>query len=146
MVEKTVSSIKNRILSRFAEDWSRESTQFVTCEKILDYLLSRPVDQLSHLTYGSLQVAIGGSDEDIVRAVQYLCISKVGVLTAHYELSDNDEDIYYPLSDEDIREAGIHGTLVHPETGELVPDYADKVLMYFNPGCVVEEALRLADS
>lgn len=99
------------------------------CEKILNYLQSRPVHQLTHLTYGNIQVAINEYSEDVLKAVQYLC--NIKVLSVHYEFCDNDNDEYFPLSLDDVNDAQNLGTLVHPETGELIQDYKDKVLKYF---------------
>lgn len=133
--------LKNQIISHFAEDWGDSSPQFIMCEKIFDYLLSQPVDQLTHLTYGSIQVAIGEyqSDVEIVRVIQYLCGDRTPVLSLHFKLSDNDDDdICYPLDYDDIRDARIHGTLVHPETSELIENYESKVLMYFTPSPLIE--------
>ncbi|MDD2815219.1 MAG: hypothetical protein PHP00_05705 [Thiotrichaceae bacterium] len=134
--------LKNQIISHFAEDWGDSSPQFAICEKIFDYLLSRPLNQLKHLTPGSIQVAIGEyrSDVDFLRAIQYLCGAQQ-VLSAHYEFFDGDDD-YYPLSYADVDDALTHGTLVHPETGELIQDYKNRVLMYFKPGSTVEKVIN----
>jgi uncharacterized beta-barrel protein YwiB (DUF1934 family) len=131
--------LKNQIYLRFAEDWEKSTSQFGVCVKIFDYLLSRPFEQLRHLTVGSLQVAIGEyhSDIDILRIIQYLCGDRTGVLSLHFEfLDENDE--YYTLNNEDVKNAKIIGKLVHPRTGEYVENFEDKVLMYFTPTSLIK--------
>ncbi|SJM91467.1 conserved hypothetical protein [Crenothrix polyspora] len=135
--------LKNQVISHFAEDWGVSSPQFSVCEKIFNYLLSRPKNQLKHLTHGSLKVAIGEyrSDVDVLKAIQYLCGDRVPVLSLHFELVD-DQDNYLPLKDADIRDAKKTGKLVHPETGEYVENFEDKVLMYFTPSSLVQEVIN----
>ena len=135
--------LKNQVISHFAEDWGASSPQFSVCEKIFNYLLSRPISQLKHLTHGSLKVAIGEycSDVDVVKAIQYLCGDRAPVLSLHFELVD-DEDNYLPLEDDDIRDAKRTGKLVHPETGEYIENFEDKVLMYFTPSSLVQEVIN----
>lgn len=131
--------IKNQVISYFAEDWGASSPQFSVCEKIFNYLLSRPLNQLKHLTHGSLKIAIGEyrSDIDFLKAIQYLCGDRVHVLSIHFELMENND--YFQLDYDDIRDAQDTGRLVHPETGEYVDNFEEKVLMYFTPGSKIYE-------
>lgn len=133
--------IKNQIISYFAEDWGALSPQFSVCEKIFNYLLSRPLNQLKHLTYGSLKIAIGEyrSDVDFLKVIQYLCGDRVHVLSIHFELMENND--YFQLDYDDIRDAKNTGRLVHPETGEYIDNFEEKVLMYFTPGSKVHEVM-----
>jgi hypothetical protein len=135
--------LKNQVILQFAEDWGDLSPQFSVCEKIFNYLLSRPVNQLKHLTHGSLKVAIGEyrSDVDVLRAIQYLCGDRTHVLSLHFEFLD-DENNYFELGYDDIREAKITGKLVHPETGEYIENFEDKVLMYFTPSSLIQEVIN----
>jgi len=125
--------LKDQLYSRFSEDWGDSSSQFDICVKIFDYLLSRPIDQLRHLTTGSLKVAIGEnrSDIDLIKVIQYLCGDRTGVLSLHFEFVD--EENYYPLDNDDIKYAQNTGKLSHPRTGEYVENFEEKVLMYFTP-------------
>lgn len=131
--------LKNKIYSRFADDWEASSSQFDICVKIFDYLLSRPIEQLRHLTPGSLKVAIkeNRSDTDLIKIIQYLSGDRMGVLSTHFEFVDEFEN-FYPLEYEDIKYAQNTGKLVHPKTGESVENYEDKVLMYFTPTALIK--------
>jgi|688.fasta_scaffold298379_3 hypothetical protein len=133
--------IKDKIISYFEEDWGISSPQFSVCENIFNYLLSRPLSQLKHLTHGSLKIAIGEhlSDADFIKAIQYLCGDRVHVLSIHFELMENND--YFQLDYDDIRDAQNTGRLAHPETGEYIENFEDRVLMYFTPGSKVYEAM-----
>jgi len=135
--------LKNQIISCFAEDWGRPSLQFQTCEKIFDYLLSRPINQLTHLTYNVFRKAIGDeySIIELLKATQYLCGDRVPILSLHFEIADED-DSYLDINDDDMRYAKETGKLVHPRTGEYIEDYEDKVLIYFKPSCLVNEVKK----
>lgn len=132
--------LKEQIITRFAEDWGKKSPQYDVCVKIFDYLLSRPTNQLKHLTYGSLKNAIGDnpSDTDILTAAQYLCGDRTPVLSLHFEFSDKEDEFIY-LEYDEVRWAKSTGKLVHPVTGEDIDNYEDKVFMFFTPSPLISE-------
>ncbi|MEY3879905.1 MAG: hypothetical protein RIQ94_700 [Pseudomonadota bacterium] len=135
--------LKNQVISQFAEDWGLSSPEFSVCEKIFNYLLSRPANQLKHLTHGSLKIAIKDyrSDIDILKAIQYLCGDGVHLLSLHFEILD-DQNNYHELDYDVIKNANITRELVHPETGEYVENFEDKVLMYFKPSSLLQEVIN----
>ncbi len=132
--------LKNQIISYFAEDWGESSPQFEACTKIFDYLLSYPVDQLTHLTYSVLKKTIGDnySTAELLKATQYLCGDKVSLLSLYFEISDED-DYYVDINYDDIRYARKTGKLIHPRTGEIIEDYEAKVFIYFKPSSLINE-------
>jgi len=132
--------LKDQMYLRFEEDWGKPSLQFSVCMKIFDYLLSRPFNQLKHLTYGSLKVAIKEnlSDVDLLKAIQYLSGGRVPILSPHFEFIDEDDEPF-DLDNKDIRDAQEKGKLVHPGTGEYIENFEDKVVIYFTPSLFIQE-------
>lgn len=135
------TQLKYKIYSRFEEDWGKSSLQFSVCVKILEYLLSRPINQLKHLTYGSLKLAIGEnrSDIHILQAIQYLCGDRASILSLHFEFIDENEQSF-DLDDDEVKHAQKTGKLAHPKTGENIENFEDQVLMYFTPSSFIKEA------
>jgi len=141
MNQMNQQKLKDNIYLHFEKDWGKQSTQFSTCVEIFDYLSSRPVSQLKHLTLGSLKNAVKNhySDIDMLTAIQYLCGDAIPVLSLHFEFID-DNDQSFDLGNHEIIEAKKEGKLVHPGTGEYIENYEEKVLMYFTPGILVKKA------
>lgn len=140
MNQMNQQKLKNHIYLHFENDWGKQSTQFSTCVDIFDYLSSRPINQLKHLTLGSLKSAVKNnySDIDMLTAIQYLCGDAIPVLSLHFEFIDDNEQSF-DLDNLEIAEAKKEGKLVHPGTGEYIENFEDKVLMYFTPGKLVEK-------
>ena len=44
---------------------------------------------------------------------------------------------FFDISNSELKEARETGELVHPETGELIKDYEEKVYIYFQPSSIV---------
>ena len=116
-------------------------------EEILDYLMSRPIDQMKHLTFGSLKIAVEErfSDIDMLAVIQYLCGDAVPVLSLHFEFIDED-DHSYDLDNHDLSAAKKEGKLVHPGTGEYIENYENKVLMYFTPGDLIKQVQNIINA
>jgi hypothetical protein len=129
---------KQWIIKQIYEDWG-DNPQSEICIAVLNYLLRVPVHTLRHITYGSLRKVVGSqySDQDMLKAIQYLCGDHIGLLEAKFELIENDNDIF-ELSNDEVSLAEKTGELFHPETGELVSNFKEKVFMYFKPTSVVQ--------
>jgi hypothetical protein len=129
---------KQWIIEQIYEDWG-ESPQSEICIAVLNYLLSVPVHTLQHITYGSLRIVVGSqySNQDMLKAIQYLCGDCINLLEAKFELIENDNDIF-ELSNDEVSLAKETGKLFHPETGELVSNFKEKVFMYFKPTSIVQ--------
>jgi len=135
-------SSKSQLVEQIHEDWAEEP-QSKICLSILDLLLKLPTDKPSHLTYGRLRNTISQSyaDRELLLAVQYLTGDRTQLLELHYELIDED-DIPYPLDDDSVRLAQETGELFHPETGDIVNNYKDKVVLYFMPSNLVKNIIQ----
>lgn len=128
---------RQEILDRITEDWGQKP-QSTICARILDYLLRIETNLSLHITYGSLRKVISGNydNRELLTAVQYLCGERVHLLEAKFELIDDDE--YVDIPNSELNHARATGQLVHPETGELISNFEEKVYIYFQPSSLVE--------
>jgi hypothetical protein len=125
------------IREQIYKDWG-ESPQSKICIAVLDYLLMVPT--LQHITYGSLRIVVGSgySNQDMLKAIQYLCGDYVSLLEANFELIENNNDVF-ELSNNEVSLAEATGKLFHPETGELVSNFKEKVFIYFKPTSIIQQ-------
>ncbi len=102
-----------------------------TIDKWLDVFKSYQI------TYASLRKITGDkyANEDLMMAIQYLCGDRVQLLDVKFKLIENDN--FFDISNSELKEARETGELVHPETGELIKDYEEKVYIYFQPSSIV---------
>jgi hypothetical protein len=124
---------KELLVRQIREDWG-DKPQSEICIEILTYLELEKPQNLYHITHGNLRQIVDSRYEDIQiwKAVQYLCGDRTHVLEMKFELIDEDENIV-ELSSSDISNAEECGYLIHPETGEEVNNYKNKVYTYFEP-------------
>jgi len=120
------------MVSLIREDWGKEP-QSEICISILDYLSSRLANPPRHITNALLQQIAGSrySSAEILIAVQYVCGDRVHLLEPRFELIEDDQA--YDIAKSELRLAHKTGQLVHPETGELIDNFEDKVFIYFEP-------------
>ncbi|OBQ21530.1 hypothetical protein [Anabaena sp. AL93] len=135
-------SSQEHIKNQIYEDWG-DKPQSQICLELLDYLLRVAANRLVHITYGSLKQVINKNytDSDILQAIQYLSCDRTNLLETNFELIENDENIY-PLSKTEVSIAQNTGELIHPETGKLVPDFHEKVFMYFKPSSLIKNIIK----
>jgi hypothetical protein len=131
---------KQGILAQIHEDWGQKPQSRI-CAEILDYLLKIDANRLLHITYGSLRQVIGTTydDGELLTAVQYLCGERTHLLEARFELIDSDNCIDIPNSELNLARAT--GQLIHPENGELISNFEEKVYIYFQPSSIVKNIL-----
>ena len=112
------------------------------CLDIIDFLASKPVDQLRFLTFMTLSQAAGRKtiDLEVVAAINLLTGSRLTVLEPHAMLVDED-DTEHELTTEEFAEARRTGLLIHPETGDPVPDFESHVIPFFTPTKEVQREL-----
>jgi hypothetical protein len=127
-----------QIIEQIKEDWDSKP-QAKICMDILDYLLRVPIQNLLHISYGSLKTVISQRVEeaDLLMAIQYLSGERTPILEVKFEFIEDDE--IYCLPNSEIKLARETGQLVHPETGELIDDFEDKTYMYFEPSQLAKE-------
>jgi hypothetical protein len=128
---------KQGLLKRINEDWG-EKSQSRICIEILNYLLNANSSNTLYFTYGSLRAAIqiACEDSELLMAIQYLCGDGIHLLDAKFELIENDEHI--EISRNEIITARANGRLIHPDSGELIDHFEEKVYLYFQPSSLVK--------
>ena len=106
---------------------------------ILEYLLNTNESIYSYIRYGSFHKIIGNEYDDstILIAVQYLCGERTNLLNANFEIIDDDENCF-EITDDDLHLARETGQLFHPENGELIHNFEEKVYIYFQPTHLVK--------
>jgi hypothetical protein len=127
-----------QIIEQIKEDWDSKP-QAEICIDILNYLLRVPIQNLIHISYGSLKTVMGQKveDSDLLMAIQYLTGDRTPMLEVKFEFIEDDE--IYCLQNSEVKLAYETGQLVHPETGELIYDFEDKTCMYFEPSQLARE-------
>lgn len=78
------------------------------------------------------------SDREVFDCLWILSASPFHILTPRWELHD-DDGLTHPVDARSISEAQQHGSIAHPETGDLIEDYHDKIFLYFSPSEVEGE-------
>lgn len=135
---------KQTILNKIYDDWG-ENPQSEICASVLEYLLRTATQAVSHITYGSLKIVIDEhkkhTDVEILKAIQYLCGERTNLLEMNFEFMENEDNIF-PLSHSDMKDAQNEGGLVHPETGEIINDFEEKVLVYFKPSDIAKNIIQ----
>lgn len=132
---------KQKIVKQIKNDWSNK-IQSEICIAILNYLFHDKSKNITHITYTSLRKVTGDkyANEDLLMAIQYLCGDRIKLLDAKFELIENEQ--LFDISNIELKEARETGVLVHPETGELIKDYEDKVFIYFQPSSLSKNFQR----
>ena len=104
------------------------------CMALVDYIGSLPADQLKMLTFPTLSRAVGETriDDELMRALTILVSSRIAALDARALLVDDDQS-EHELDSEELAEARATGRLIHPETGEPVPEFESRVIPFFVP-------------
>jgi len=125
----SAAEIKAELYSRWQDD-----PIVPLCVRIVDFVSSLPQDQLQMLTFRRFLEALGKEriDDDVMRALTILVSSRVAALDARGLLVDDDQT-EHELSARELAEARASGQLVHPETGELVPEFESRVVPFFVP-------------
>ena len=55
------------------------------------------------------------------------------LLVRKWEYYDRESDETYSLTPEQVQEARDHDCFYHPESGEEIPNYSEKILLYYEP-------------
>ncbi len=96
---------------------------------------------LERLTFGQLYLLAKKSkaaDADIARALQYLTGSDLHLLDTEFEFIDENEETFY-FDSEEIGVASREGALFHPETGDSIENYKDRLFPTFVPSSLAKE-------
>ena len=137
--------MKPRALRETIEtDWAERADIRAACLAVTDYVHS--VHELSHLTFGKIrriankQAQVDLSERDLVSLTAYLCRDDLNILQVGFEFLDEDNDEIYPISKADISRAEQERSFPHPVTGNLIENFKDHVLIFFEPGEKIERS------
>ena len=122
-----------KIRAELRKDWQNDPI-VPLCIRILEFVCSVPEDQLGRLTFGSFLEPLHKDriDDELMRALTILVSSRVAALDARVLLLNNDQS-QHELSVEELAEARATGQLVHPQTGEMVPELEGRMIPFFVP-------------
>lgn len=128
---------KYEAIQRVQAVWDRSPAASL-CVAIVDQLAE---GVLQRLTFGQLYRLASKSEasqEDIARALQYLTGHDLHLLDTEFEFIDeNDETFYFGM--QDLNDAQHEGGLYHPESGELIDNYEERVFPTFVPSSLAKE-------
>jgi hypothetical protein len=135
-------SNKNDIIDIINFDWSG-SKEYPdvrnACMKIVEYLIKSDLSKINYLNYGDL-LEITQDQVNLLPAVQYLTGDRLKLLNIKFELiTDDDESI--DIAPSTINQAKAVGVLEHPETGEEICNFEEKVFIYFQPSSLAKQYL-----
>lgn len=103
------------------------------CVCILEFMDKLPDNQLEMLSLLMLSRAVGreSPDDRLVAAITHLVSSPLQALEAKGLFVDRDNEEFV-VSAQELFNARLHGEFVHPETGELVPNFAEHIFPFFH--------------
>lgn len=102
----------------------------VFCHKLVDLVLSSPVDRPAY-TYAALSEAVdGGAIEELQQALNYLKSSPINLFVQQYQYLDVD-GVPYDISKEELQAAFLDDALCHPENGFQDRGFKDRVYVLY---------------
>lgn len=125
----SVSQIKEDLNNRWRDDAVLE-----VCLRIVDYIAALPPPERRMLTFRAICRAARKKrvDDELLSALNVLVGSTVAALDARAMLVDEDQT-EYELDPQTFAKAQATGELIHPETGEPVPEFATRIVPFFVP-------------
>lgn len=130
---------RTEAIERVQAVWDK-SPAAALCVAIVDQLAE---GVLKRLTFGQLYGLATKSDaskEDIARALQYLTGHDLHLLDTEFEFIDENEETFY-FNLDDLNTARHDGDLFHPESGERIDNYEERVFPTFVPSSLAKEIL-----
>jgi len=122
---------RQSIIDRIQEDLVSNESMLSACLDIFAYLESQPKDNLRFITFAALSRAakLEGPTR-ILPVAQYLAGSRLHLLDTCYLLVDEDDE--FDINADEVSEAKKTGVLYHPDDGEPVEDFENKLVVYFS--------------
>lgn len=122
-------------LSTISEDVISSGEQ-LAYSRLVEYVYAHH-KKIKHLSYTKISQVMQVDRPDVLlRAAQYFSGERVKLLQMKFELIF--ENSICLLDNEAVYSAEETGKLIHPETGDPVPDYEQHVFPFFVPSCEVE--------
>ena len=128
---KDINSLREELLG----NWMTSSDDILNAySRILDHIFNEPCTNMAHMPFSSFRRIANNNrikNETLLNLLFHI-INRAELLDLKYEFIDDDE-ICYSLPTETVKQAKSRGLLYHPDTGEPVISYQEKVFMYFTP-------------
>lgn len=135
------------IISIVNQDWcessNNQSSVLEICLSIIEYLKKIDFSKVSYISYGDLreQLKDNEKNQSLLQAIQYLLGDRIHLLDMKFELiTEDDESI--EISKQELSHARAVGTLIHPDTGEAICNFEEKVFIYFQPSLIAKQYLK----
>ncbi|RNJ48253.1 hypothetical protein [Methylocystis hirsuta] len=115
--------------------------------QIIEFIERLPVSEWEMLTYSTLLKALDKNeiDDDFLAAINILTNSHINALEIHGLFVDEDGQEHEMGSDE-LADARLSGTFIHPDTGVEVRDFEERIIPFFTPSARFRTHTRSAGS
>lgn len=124
---------KAEILNQLNNDAALQQHIQIVCVKIIDYICSiSNKNEFKYISYNSLCQKTKSSSEDIFQAISAMIKNNLPVLDIKFEFIEFEDSAPIEIPNEDIIEAHITNIFIHPNTGEPVESFKNKIFMYFS--------------
>lgn len=124
---------KADILNQLNNNVALQQHIHIVCVKIIDYICSiSNKNAFKYISYNSLCKKTKSSPEDIFQAISTMIINGLPVLDIKFEFIEFEDSTPIEIPSEDIIEARITNIFIHPDTGEPVESFKNKIFMYFS--------------
>lgn len=119
------------IIDLIRRDLVSDEVMMRACLEVIYFLQSQPAENLRFITFGALSRAAKVSEPiEVLPIAQYLAGSRLHLLDTCYMLVDGDDE--YEVKPEEVAEAKKSGVLYHPDFGEPIENFEDKLIVYFS--------------
>lgn len=122
---------KAQIVEIIEKDFRSDPEACRACQSVIEYICSSPKDNLRHIAFFNLKKAIGTQDDSmVINVARYFSGDSLPIINICFEFIEN--DFIEQVSFDEFRRTQSENKYYHPETGELVKDFEEKIFMYFS--------------
>lgn len=128
---------RHEAITRVHSVWD-ETPAGALCLAVLELISSGVLKRLTFGQLHGLAEQTKADEVDVARAIQYLTGHDLHLLDMEFEFIDDEDDVYY-FDPEDLNIARRDGDLHHPETGEAIDNYEERIFITFVPSTLAKE-------
>jgi hypothetical protein len=114
----------------------------VLCEQVVRFLFDDRSRKLKHISLGLLKAELDKkvipNDKMLFDVVMHISSGAIRLLEMKFKLVDMEKDTEYLLTHDEIHESMKCNVLYHPNTGFEVPNFKDKVVVYFEASHILK--------
>ncbi|HDO1322529.1 TPA: hypothetical protein P2R03_004081 [Aeromonas veronii] len=114
----------------------------VLCEQVVRFLFDDRSRKLRHISLGLLKAELDKkvipNDKMLFDVVMHISSGAIRLLEMKFKLVDMEKDTEYLLTHDEIHESMKCNVLYHPNTGVEVPNFKDKVVVYFEASHILK--------